>query len=155
MRGALFIAAATLAAACNQDTPGKQARPDPSPAPGALRPAATLAWEGTEVTAFARAHREHRGVLMFACARWAGPCTELERTLADPGVRRALGGWIGLKIDLSDENDAAQAWQARHHADTVPYLGFFTAGGRELARIDSYVDKDELLRRVPPTPAGD
>ena len=148
MRRARLLAAAALAAGCNQ---AAAPPPPPAPVPGAVRPS-VLEWEPAEPAAFARAHTEHRGVVVLACAKWAAQCPALERVLAQPDVRRALGGWIAVEVDLTDESDAATAWQARHHVEAIPYLGFYDAGGRELARIDTYVDADELLLRAPPAP---
>jgi thiol:disulfide interchange protein len=152
-RGALVTVsvAAALAAGCNQDDPAKAS---PAKAPGAARPAATLEWANAEVPAFARAHREHRGVVLFETAAWAAPSKEMERTLSMPEVQRGLGNWIAVKVDVSDGTEADAAWQARHHAETLPYLGFYDADGHELARIETYVEVDELLRRVPALPAA-
>ena len=150
-RIALLLAAAAIVAGCNQDAPAKAA---PEPAPGAARPAAGLEWEQAEVPAFARAHREHRGVVLFETARWAAPSKEMERTLAMPEVRRGLGSWIAVKVDVSDGTDADVAWQRRHHAETLPFIGFYDADGHELARIETYVAADELLKRAPALPAA-
>jgi thiol:disulfide interchange protein len=130
-----ILALLILLAACNQRTLSE----DP----------AQLEWAPTEEAAFQRAAVLHRGVIAFEVARWSIPATAMDRLFRSADTQSALGGWVAYPVDVTDGDDAASAWQARHDVKGVPFVGFYRADGTELARITQHVERDELMRQVP------
>ena len=120
-----------------------------SDAPPTDRPVAAdapLAWvRDDEPAAFTRARAEHKGVMVHFAAAWAAQPLELERTFATPAVRPALArSFVPLRIDVTDDSDAAREALARYHA-VVPTVVFLTADGRELARVDRVLAPSDFL----------
>ena len=120
-----------LLAACNQRAAGPR-----------------LEWAPDETTAFQRAKVEHRGVIVEVYASWAMSSVEVDRMLHDGALAAQLGGWIAFRRDVSAGTDDDAAWQARHAAEVLPWIGFFDDGGLELAHVDHAVGPDELVARA-------
>jgi thiol:disulfide interchange protein len=133
------------------------AAPPTKPTPA--KPAAHLAWRTDEAAAFAAARAAHKGVLVDVTAAWCLPCGELAARL-DAEAATIEAAFIPLRIDVSDESDAAAAVRKRYGATTLPAVVFTTATAEVVERITQLVDaealraaikaaSDELRRRAP------
>lgn len=129
---ALFLSLAVLFAACD-DTP--------------LTP--PTVWY-TDVDTGLAAARKHnaRGVMVDVWASWCVPCKELARAYETPIMRRALAGWVRVRIDVTNPTDATDAFMERWQAGT-PTVLFLSPDGQVLSRVRDSIPPDELAKQVP------
>jgi thiol:disulfide interchange protein DsbD len=114
-----------------------------------LAPKQHLPWIHDEEAAFAQARAEHKGVMVDFSATWCNPCQELEKTFGDDDVYFEITkSFVPLKMDVSANDDAADAAKARYDSPTLPSVAFRTVGNTALDRIDHEVEVDEMLKVV-------
>jgi thiol:disulfide interchange protein DsbD len=98
-------------------------------------------------TALEDASRAHRPSLVFFGADWSREDVRLEReTFADPRVRRALRGFVSVKVDMTDSEseDVTRALRT-YKVRGDPAILLFDPEGREVVRISSWVPPETLL----------
>lgn len=117
----------------------------------ALTPDQHLEWMHDEEAAFARARAEGKGVMVDFAADWCTPCAELELTFANPEVFDILAAnYVPLKFDVSKGTDEDQARQEKYGAETLPAVIFMDASGKEMGRVNRYLEPREFLQILRP-----
>jgi thiol:disulfide interchange protein DsbD len=150
MRGELFMklprrtCVLLLAAlhACGVLAAGSMESPERQPLP--FQPIATA---GELDSAIAAAQQPGRRVMLDFYADWCGPCHQMEReTFADPGVRKALEGYVLLRVDITEIDDAEETLLERFAVAGLPVMVFFDARGSELKKcqLAGFVDAKAL-----------
>ncbi len=103
-----------------------------------------------EPLARAEALRLRRPLLVVFAAEWCVPCRLIEAdVLSDERVLAMLaGGFVSLHLDVTEETMANREVLARYRVRGVPALVVLGPGGRELDRIEGYLDADAFLERL-------
>ena len=107
-----------------------------------------LFWETDEVAALARSAREERPLFVFVGATWDASAKELEVvTFADARVRKELGNFVNLHIDMSDSElpSTTRATQRFKIIGEPALLVLAPDGETELVRIHEFIPPDRLL----------
>ncbi|MBL8742108.1 MAG: thioredoxin family protein [Myxococcales bacterium] len=91
---------------------------------------------GTDLDAgVARATREKRPLILFFTAAWSVACKELEKSFTTPAVEHAAHGFVGVLVDVSDnENDVVVAKMRAYDVRNVPAVIVTDSSGREVHR---------------------
>ena len=107
-------------------------------------------WGYDEVEAYRLAASTQRGVLIDVSAIWCIPCVRMDReTFRDPQLRaQIISSFVPLRIDVSEETMANREQLRRYRVGRLPAIIFVDAAGRQLDRIDRYVDATALQQRV-------
>lgn len=105
------------------------------------------AWGRSEPEAAARARREHRPLIVDFTAEWCGACKQLDRdTYSDPSVKAALKRFVRVKVDATDDEDAAvDAIKSRYRVVGLPSILVLDSLGKEQARLTEFVGPDQLV----------
>ena len=103
-----------------------------------------------EAHAREEALRQARPMLVVFAADWCVPCRLIEAdALSDPRVRDRLATeFIALHVDVTEETRETRELLARYRVRGVPALLLLDAEGRELERVEGYLDADALLERL-------
>ena len=106
-------------------------------------------WHRDVDTGLAVARKQHaRGVMVDVHASWCAPCKELARAYETPTLRRALAGWVRVRVDVTQPTDATDAFLARWQAGT-PTVLVLSPDGQVLERVREALPPDELASKVP------
>ena len=109
--------------------------------------ASGLRWEKDYQTARARARAEGKLVMVDFWASWCKYCEKLDQTTyKDPGVVARLSKTtVPVKVNTEGRRDELELAD-EHGVEGLPTIGFFTAEGRAVARIDGYADPERFLK---------
>lgn len=122
--------------------------PVEAPAPG-RKPAAASAivWETSNRDAHERAQKAGKPLIVWVRAAWATPAIQMERTTwTDPRVAAAARGFVALKLDLSDADDAdAKLYADRYELVTMPTTLILDARGQTVATLRGLADADAIV----------
>ena len=111
---------------------GLAARPD-TEAALRFKPVKGLEGLGSELAA---AGESGRSVMLEFYAEWCVSCKEMEKyTFSDAEVRRALGGTLLLRADVTANDEQDRALLARYELFGPPAVLFFGPDGRERTRF--------------------
>lgn len=104
--------------------------------------------ENSIVTASKKAKAQHKPVFIDAYASWCAPCRELkETTFRDQKVAAHLNRYyVNAAIDV--EKGGGPAFAEKHHIDSYPTLLVLDEHGKELQRIEGFVDAPELAQKL-------
>jgi len=91
-----------------------------------------LVWRTDVESALSEARAQSRPAILDATADWCAACKELEhRTLKDPRVRRALQGFVCIRMDMTQFDESQERLQRLGVTVTsLPWVGFFLLDGR-------------------------
>ena len=145
-----LVAVALLAlVGCDKDTKSAAPSRSPDPKPAATRPKVPgpLQWRSDFGGAMAQGKATDTLVFVEFSAQWCAPCKEIEKKVFTVDrVRAALSAFVLVKVDLTDDDEAAVAIADKYEANTLPHLLVLDAGsGKVLGRIGSMTTADELL----------
>jgi thiol:disulfide interchange protein DsbD len=138
-----------------QAVPAAMAEPGPAAGEAGER---LLTFIDSEADARALAKAEKRPLLVDFTADWCIACGKLARiTFADPRVRKKAGQFVGLKIDLSINQDLPDAEQEKEEARAeqikksyavvgLPTVLLYDSQGKERVRLTDFVGPDEFLK---------
>jgi thiol:disulfide interchange protein DsbD len=113
-------------------------------------PKGKLSWESSEEVGRTRAEAERRPMLVDFTAEWCGACKELARiTFSDPTVMEEAQRFIAVKVDATNEDDAAvDEVKDRYHVVGLPTVVLLGSDGRERARFTEFVPPDRFLTAI-------
>ena len=85
-------------------------------------------------------------------ATWCVACKELEKyTFADKDVMVKGGRFVAGKIDMTDDEDPANAELKKKYKITgLPAVLIFDSEGKEVARVEKFVEAKEFLALLEP-----
>ncbi|MDQ1335199.1 MAG: thioredoxin:protein disulfide reductase [Thermodesulfobacteriota bacterium] len=95
--------------------------------------------------------RQKRPVILDFYADWCGPCKAMERNVfAAPEVMELSRHFLPIRVDLTQRHPDQEILLKRYQIRGVPTILFLDSRGTEEKglRIESYVGKDEVLRRM-------
>jgi thiol:disulfide interchange protein DsbD len=114
-----------------------------------LAPKQHMPWDHDESSALARAHTEHKGLMIDFAATWCAPCQEMERTFGEPDVYDAIvADFVPLQLDVSEGSDADMTRRDHYKADTLPAVVFISADGTVVARVAKFTEAQDMLTVV-------
>jgi thioredoxin:protein disulfide reductase len=113
-------------------------------------PEGELEWERSEPAARAKAFAQSRPLLIDFTATWCGACGELSReTFADPWVVSEAQRFVAVKVDVTNENDAAVVEiTKRYRIVGLPTVILIGGDGRERRRFTDFVPPDRFLQAL-------
>lgn len=119
-------------------------RPDEDDGDLSIAPLPTDAPEDFR-SAFERAAKANKPLLIVFHATWCLPCRRLEKeTLGDAEVKRALSDFEIVHVDLDQNPDLAGAYRVV----SVPDVFFVLPDRRIADRLREFEPKEPFLRRV-------
>ncbi|MBI4705948.1 MAG: thioredoxin family protein [Deltaproteobacteria bacterium] len=136
------------------------APPCPADAAAGTEKVPLLTFLHAEAEATAKAKAERRPLLVDFTADWCIACGKLDRTtFADPRVRRRVGGFVAVKIDVSVSPDLPEPEQEKleeqfertkkkYGVVGLPTIVVYDSTGKERVRITDYIGPDDFLKRI-------
>lgn len=94
---------------------------------------------------------ENRPVIMDFYADWCGPCKAMEKQVfTAPEVVELSKDFLPIRVDVTQRHPDQEALLKRYQIRGVPTILFLNSRGTEEKglRIESYVNKDEVLNRM-------
>jgi thioredoxin:protein disulfide reductase len=157
--GIVLACAGGFAVVANlQAVPEAVAGPDAAASGGVGEHERLLTFLDSEQAATELAKAEKRPLLVDFTADWCIACGKLARiTFADPRVRKKAGAFVGLKMDLSVNQELPDAEQEKLEARAeqvkkkygvvgLPTVLLYDAQGKERLRLTDFVGPDEFLK---------
>lgn len=107
-------------------------------------------WLEDETNAWAEAKKQNRLLLIDFSAEWCTPCMLLEAdTFSDESVQTAIAhDFVPLRVDVTEDSHVNREQLKRYHIRGLPAVLLIDPSGRELDRLDHYVNVDTFLSRL-------
>ena len=108
-------------------------------------------WIPYDKVLLTQAANENRPVMLDFYADWCPPCKELdEKVFTAPEVVKLSNNFQNIRVDLTKRHPEQDLLLKRYQVRGVPTVLFFNGKGAEEKglRIESYVDKGEMLKRM-------
>ena len=107
--------------------------------------AAGLPWAKSYASAVASAKSAKKVVMVDFTASWCTNCHKLDRTTyVDPQVVSLLSRSVAVKVDTDKEPAVAKKFKV----SALPVILFIGSNGRELGRINGYVDAKQFVAQA-------
>lgn len=98
---------------------------------------AVIPWETDHDSAFARARKDGKPVVILFYADWCKWCEKLQQeTLIDPRVLMGSGEFVWVRINSDKERE----YKRKYRQEDFPTVMVVAPDGRELDRIDGFKD---------------
>jgi thioredoxin:protein disulfide reductase len=102
-------------------------------------------WLTSVDEALAQGRATGRPVLADFFADWCAACRELdEKTWPDPAVKKGIGGFIPVRLDMTKSNEATDALRKRFRIVGLPTVMALDTSGRELGRLEGFHGPEEM-----------
>ena len=101
--------------------------------------------------AIANASAQGKSVMYDFYADWCASCKEMEAfTFTDPQVQAALGNFVTLQVDVTDNNQEHQAMLKRYGLFGPPAILFFNTNGQEQRnlRVVGFMESETFASNV-------
>jgi thiol:disulfide interchange protein len=99
-------------------------------------------------TAFSRAMKEDKLVMVKYGAEWCGPCRSMkEEAFPDGKVAAALSGVIVVDVDIDSPGDDSE-WMSKHDIGPIPTVEFYHADGSLIGSTVGYGDVESFVAEV-------
>jgi thiol:disulfide interchange protein DsbD len=111
-----------------------------------------ITWLTNEEQGRAAATAAGKPVIVSFNAQWC--CREIERdTFPDPRVREEAKRFIAIAVDATDDElPDTKRLQEKYRIIGLPTVIIFDSAGREVSRVDSFVQPAELLAQMKKVP---
>jgi len=102
-------------------------------------------WRTSDEAAFQEARDTGMPMLIDFYADWCSACHELdEKTWPDSGVQTAMARFIPVKLDLTQNDASAKAYQKKYGIVGMPTVILLSPQGEEMARFEGFRPPDEV-----------
>jgi hypothetical protein len=96
----------------------------------------------------ALAAREKRPLLVFFSAEWNIPCKEQQKVFETADFRNAAGGFVGVLVDVTNDDAKAQKAMLEHKVTGVPAVLVADSTGKVVHRVQTLEPLDKWLERL-------
>ncbi len=110
-----------------------------------------IQWVPYSESVLADSEKSKKPVILDFYADWCGPCKALDKNVFhQPAVVALSKEFTTVKVDLTTRHEAQAGLLKKYGIRGVPTVIFIRGDGREEGklRIESYVDADEMLKRM-------
>lgn len=113
---------------------------------GAQAEAPEIHWLTNEADALGKAKAEGKPVLIDFGAEWCAACKKLEhQTFPDPSVRSEAAGFVALRVDATDDEDAnITRLKDKYKVVGLPTVILLDKNGKEVLRFNDFVQADKF-----------
>ena len=117
----------------------------------AYQKADTIEWTAYDSKLMEEASYFNRPVIVDFYADWCIPCRQMDLTVfSDRDISKELKRFLMLRVDLTRFSEKNDEIRKKFEVKGVPTILFFDSKGIQIKglRIDSYVNKDIILKRL-------
>jgi thiol-disulfide isomerase/thioredoxin len=107
-------------------------------------------WRSDERRAVSEARDSSVGMVIDFWADWCDACWRFEKeTFGDPAVRGLISSrFVPLRIDVTEDSFLNREQLQRYSVTSLPTVLLLDANGREVERIDKFMESQAFLARL-------